>query len=345
MKFLTLVLLLVLPMCLFAQEHYTSTDKEAIKNYVLANQDMDNSLYDEATVKLQKAIEIDPKFVEAQMQLGGIYQLKGMYKESIPYLRAAIAINPNVHRAVYLKLGEAEISNSEYAIAKAHLEKYLEQPYIIETDRFKAHKLIADCNFSIEAIKHPVQFTPINMGAEVNTADDEYLPVTTADESMLIFTRKINNNEDFYKSSRINGKWQTSVPLSAQINTRYNEGAQSISQDGKVLFFTGCNRPDGLGRCDIYISLKRGNDWSKPFDLSQPLNTSGWESQPSISADGRTLYFVSNRKGGYGGYDIWKSKLSDKGWGEPINMGPKRGNGVSQKIWGTPLIPAVTRTA
>ena len=91
---------------------------------------------------------------------------------------------------------------------------------------------------------------------------------------------------------------------------------------GNILFFTGCNRPDGLGRCDIYISQKKGDDWGKPFDLQPPVNTPGWESQPSISADGRTLYFVSNRKGGYGGYDIWKSTLTDKGWGEPENLGP-----------------------
>jgi outer membrane protein OmpA-like peptidoglycan-associated protein len=168
-----------------------------------------------------------------------------------------------------------------------------------------------------------VPFKPVNLGSEINTAADEYLPVATADEATLIFTRKINNNEDFYKSNKLNDKWQTAVYLSDQINTpQYNEGAESISQDGKYLFFTGCNRPDGLGRCDIYIAQKKGDDWSKPFDLSPPVNTTGWESQPSISADGKTLYFVSNRKGGYGGYDIWKSHLTDKGWGEPENMGP-----------------------
>jgi Tol biopolymer transport system component len=91
-------------------------------------------------------------------------------------------------------------------------------------------------------------------------------PTATADESTLIFTRKINNNEDFYKSFKLDNKWQTATYLSNNINTvNYNEGAQSISQDGKYLFFTGCNRPDGLGRCDIYISQKKGNDWGKPI--------------------------------------------------------------------------------
>jgi outer membrane protein OmpA-like peptidoglycan-associated protein len=246
-----------------------------------------------------------------------------MYKDAIPQFRAVVKLNPEYNRAIYLKLGEAEINNAEYNSAKPNLEKYLTYPYITEANRFYARKLITDCEFSLNALQHPVPFTPINMGPEINTADDEYLPVATADESMLIFTRKIANNEDFYKSMKLDSKWQTATYLSNQINTpNFNEGAQSISQDGKYLFFTGCNRPDGLGRCDIYIAQKKGNDWVKPFDLSPPINTPGWESQPSISADGRTLYFVSNRKGGYGGYDIWKSTLTPKGWGEPENMGP-----------------------
>jgi outer membrane protein OmpA-like peptidoglycan-associated protein/tetratricopeptide (TPR) repeat protein len=313
-----------LPVLIFAQQRqFSTTDKEAIKYASLANDDIDGNAYDDAIQKLQKAIQLDPKFIEAQAQLGDLYRLKRQYKDCIPYFKAVVAINPDFNRSVYLKLGEAEINIAEYNTAKTDLEKYLTFPNSSEANRYYVKKLIGDCEFSINAMLHPVPFKPINMGPEINTANDEYLPVATADESMLIFTRKINSNEDFYKSMKVDGSWQTATYLSAQINTpNYNEGAQSISQDGKFLFFTGCNRPDGLGRCDIYIAQKKGNDWGKPFDLSPPVNTPGWESQPSISADGRTLYFVSNRKGGYGGYDIWKSRLTDKGWGEPENLGP-----------------------
>jgi len=321
---ITLILLFFLPVWLFAQHRqYTTTNKEAIKLFALANQDIDENLYDEAIQQLYQAVKLDDKFIEAHAQLGDILRLKRIYKDAIPQFKSVIRLNPEYNRAIYLKLGEAELNNAEYAAARPHLEKYLTYPYITETNRYYARKLISDCDFSIGAMQNPVPFKPINMGAEINTIDDEYLPVATADESMLIFTRKINNNEDFYKSVKQNDKWQTATYLSNQINTPdFNEGAQSVSQDGKYLFFTGCNRPDGLGRCDIYISQKRGNDWSKPYDLSSSINTPGWESQPSLSADGRTLYFVSNRKGGYGGYDIWKSILTDKGWGEPINLGP-----------------------
>lgn len=322
--FFLLVFILFLSATVYAQERqYSTTDKEAIKQYALANESIDEHLYDDAIAQLQKSIEADKKFVEAHYLLADTYRLKRRNKESIDEFKQVIALNPEFNRAVYLKIGDTEITETQYADALKHLKKYLTYENLTPQNEQWARKLVADCEFSINAIANPVQFKPVNMGPEINTSDDEYLPVATADEATLIFTRKINNNEDFYKSDKAGGKWQTATYLSDQINTpNYNEGAQSISQDGKYLFFTGCNRPDGLGRCDIYISQKKDGGWSKPFDLSPPVNTSGWESQPSISADGRTLYFVSNRKGGYGGYDIWKSVLTDKGWGEPENLGP-----------------------
>jgi outer membrane protein OmpA-like peptidoglycan-associated protein/Tfp pilus assembly protein PilF len=305
------------------QKQYSTTNREAIKYFASANQNLDDHSYDEAIDNLHKAISEDSKFVEAHAQLADVLRLRHIYKQAIEQYLKVIELSPDFNRAVYLKLGEIEISEAKYGQAQQHLEKYLTYPDITPQNNAYAQKLIVDAKFSIQAVQRPVAFKPVNMGPEINTADDEYLPVATADESMLIFTRKINNNEDFYKSVNNNGKWQIATYLSDQINTpQYNEGAQSISQDGKYLFFTGCNRPDGMGRCDIYIAQKKGDDWGKPFDLSAPVNTSGWESQPSISADGRTLYFVSNRKGGYGGYDIWKSTLSKKGWGEPENLGP-----------------------
>jgi outer membrane protein OmpA-like peptidoglycan-associated protein len=305
------------------QKQFSTTNKTAIGYFVDANHSLDDNMYDEAATQLKQAIEEDGKFIEAHLLLADVYHAKRLYQASIAEYLKVIALNPEFNKAVYLKLGSDEIGVAQYESALKHLQKYLSYPDITPKTSTMAQKLVADCTFSIDAVAHPVPFKPLNMGPAINTADDEYLPVATADESTLIFTRKINNNEDFYKSIMVDGKWQTATYLSSRINTpEYNEGAQSISQDGKFLFFTGCNRPDGMGRCDIYVAQKKGDDWGKPFDLSAPVNTPGWEAQPSISADGRTLYFVSNRAGGYGGYDIWKSTLTDKGWGEPENLGP-----------------------
>ncbi|HEK21581.1 OmpA family protein [Mucilaginibacter sp.] len=318
-----LFLLLIASFACAQEKRYSTSNQEAIKNFSLANESIDEHLYDEAIALLQKAVDADSKFIEAHALLGDVLRMRRMFKPAAEQFNQAIALNPEYNKGLYLKVADCEIPNAMYEPALRHLEKYLTYTNNTPQNIAYAQKLIADCKFSIQAIAHPVAFTPVNMGADINTADDEYLPVATADEAELIFTRKINNNEDFYKSDKVGNKWQKATYLSDVINTpMYNEGAQSISQDGKYLFFTGCNRPDGLGRCDIYIAQKKGNDWAKPFSIGAPLNTSGWEAQPSISADGRTLYFVSNRKGGYGGYDIWLSHLTDKGWSEPENMGP-----------------------
>ena len=324
MKFLSVVVLLfILPAYLFSQERqYTTTNRQAIKYYSVAMQDIDDHAYDEAFDQLQKAIEEDSSFVEAHSELGDMNRLMRRHQAAVTQYLKVIALSPDFSRAVYLKIGQEEISLARYESALTHLQKYLTYPDVDAHTAFLAKKLIDDCTFSIDAMQHPVPFKPVNMGPNINTANDEYYPMETADESELIFTRKINNNEDFYKSMKVNGVWQQATYLSDKINTPdHNEGAQSITQDGRFLFFSGCNRPDGLGSCDIFIAQKSGDDWVKPFNLGPPVNTPGWESQPSISADGRTLYFTSNRRGGYGGYDILKSRLTDKGWCEPENLG------------------------
>ena len=289
-----------------------------------ANKSLDNMAYDDAIVNLNKAIEADTKFFEAHALLADVMRQRRLNPLNIiEEYKKVLALNPNFSRAVYLNLGEVELSQAKYQDALQHIQKYLTFPSLTVKDKTRAEKLIKDCNFSIVALSHPVAFNPVNAGSAINTNDDEYSPVLTADDKTIIFTRQISGNEDFYNSVKTDTIWQKATYLSARINTpNFNEGSQSISPDGKYLFFTGCNRPDGMGRCDIYIVQKRGDNWDKPFNLGAPINSPGWESQPSISSDGNTFYFVSNRAGGYGGYDIWKSKLGPKGWEAPENLGP-----------------------
>ena len=323
-KFASILLLILISAFCYGQQGYSTRNKTAIKYYVTANQSLDNLAYDEAIANLLKAIETDAKFVEAHALLADIMRQRRLNPISIiDEYKKALALNPDFSRAAYINLAEVELSQAKYQDALQHIQKYLTYPSISVKDKTRADKIAKDCTFSINALSHPVSFNPVNVGAAINTVADEYSPVVTADEKTIIFTRQINANEDFYHSDKIDSIWQKATYLSSRINTpNFNEGSEAISPDGKYLFFTGCNRPDGMGRCDIYVVQKKGNDWDKPFNLGSPLNTAGWESQPSISPDGGTLYFVSNRPGGYGGYDIWKSKLGAKGWGIPENLGP-----------------------
>jgi outer membrane protein OmpA-like peptidoglycan-associated protein len=307
-----------------AQISYSTQNKSAIKSFEKASYFLDLNKFSEATVELKQAISIDSNFTEAYLLLADVYRVSYDYVNAkVSYLNA-YKVNPNIAPERYFYLAECELKTGDYENAIIHFNDYLTKANPPEARIIHTNKLLKDCSFAINAIKNPVPFKPVNLGEKINSIYDEYFCSLTIDENNVIFTRQINNNEDFFHSYKIDNEWLQAKNMGNTINTpSYNEGAQCISPDGKFLFFTGCNRPDGLGRCDIYVSQKEGDNWSKPVNLGHPINTKGWESQPSLSADGRTLYFVSDRKGGYGSYDIWKSTLNENNkWETPINLGP-----------------------
>lgn len=266
------------------------------------------------------------KFQYAFIQLGDINRRLKAYDEAKSAYNAVLALGKTIDAHIYYGLAEAELNTGDYSNALQHINRFIRDYKGGDKDFLaKANKYLEDCIFSIEAIKHPVKYEPINIGPEVNSVYRDYFPAITADGKQLIFSRNINNNEDFFISEKDGDKWSVPVPLSPKINTpNFNEGAQSVTPDGMYLFFTGCGRPDGFGSCDIYMSHKEGKDWSEPFNVGDNVNSVYWDSQPAISPDGRTLYFVSNRPGGFGSYDIWKSTLQSDGyWSKAVNLGPK----------------------
>ncbi len=202
-----------------------------------------------------------------------------------------------------------------------HFEQYLSIESRNKTLIAKAKKLLTTCQFSRKSKGSPVPYEPTNLGDEINTTNSEYLPSLTADESLLIYTQRIHGQEDFYISKKVDGKWQKGKPMD-DVNTDYNEGAQNISADGKFLVFTACDRRDGYGTCDLYFTEVSNGKWTKPANMGNRINTRKWESQPSLSADGKALYFSSNREGGFGNNDIYVSYCDEEGnWGEPQNLG------------------------
>jgi len=305
----------------FAQ---SSSNRKAQASFEKAGPYIDKQDYSSAEQALKTAVEADPLFQNAYILLAGIYKIQKKYIDSKFAYQKALLINKNVAPEVTFGLAEVEFATQDYDKAKQLFNDFLAIDVSSERAR-KAKKYLLDCDFAKIGIAKPVKYSPVNLGNGVNTADPEYFPALTADGETMIFTRQVNGNEDFWTSQFKNNAWSLATPLSAKINTtRYNEGAQTISPDGKYLFFTGCNRPDGLGRCDIYVSHREGKDWGEPYNVGKPVNSEYWESQPAISPDGRTLYFISNRPGGSGGYDIWKSTITDDAkWGPAINLGPE----------------------
>lgn len=198
---------------------------------------------------------------------------------------------------------------------------------ICSLDQFYCEKnignLVECCNFSIQAINNPVNFTPINLGPNINSDLSENGPAITSNGDMILFTRRVLNKqnhpqEDFYFSIKKNDIWENSKAFPYPLNTPFNEGALSFSSDKSKIIFTACNRDDSFGSCDLYWGNSNSMNFSNCGDY---LNTKFWESQACFSPDGNYLYFVSNRPGGYGGTDIWISQIINGEFSLPINAG------------------------
>lgn len=321
---------------LFAQfDKYSSTSKEAISLYERAERGYRADNFYAAKIDVANAIKADTTFVEAYMLLGELLGKEGKYDETLSLYLKATRINGEAFPISFILLGSVQFYLQKYEEAKASYEKFLTIKETKQESRDLVEYEIKRCDFRIRALKNPVPFIPKNLGPNVNSENDEYLPALTTDEQTLIYTVRLPRenipansknkfNEDFYISHYEKDKWQIREPIGDQINTLNNEGAQSISADGQVLYYTACEKSGGLGGCDIFYSKKAGDTWSKPMNIGPPVNTQYWEAQPSISADGRTLYFASGRPGGIGDFDIWKSTLEDNGkWTDPVNLGPR----------------------
>jgi outer membrane protein OmpA-like peptidoglycan-associated protein len=339
-----IAIVVILPIWGWAQlkpGQYFSSNKKAIRYFEEAQVKYNEQKVEETFNLLQKAIETDPQFIDAYIMRANLYENAGKKTECITDLKKAIEIDASYFpNALYL-VAEIQFSEANYQEAKHYSELFLKHTTINEQTKGKAEKIYKNACFAVEAVKNPVPFNPINLGANVNSKLKDYLPSLSADEQTLLFARTLpkdstkaisraNGQEDFFISKFINNQWTLAKNLGKPINTPYNEGAQSLSPDGQWLVFTGC--PDkvygypegrtGQGSCDLFFSIKKGERWTDPKNLGTPINTKYWESQPSISSDGKTIYFVSNRPGGKGGMDIWKSTLSENGqWSNPINLG------------------------
>ncbi|NQY08764.1 MAG: PD40 domain-containing protein [Flavobacteriales bacterium] len=178
----------------------------------------------------------------------------------------------------------------------------------------------------------PVDVEIINMGSTINSTASDYVPLINADESVLYFTSRragSSNNkldpygkyfEDIYYSAKENEKWTAPQKLNEKVNTELHDAAVSLSADGRTLIIYRTNQ--NLLSGDLFECVFEGNDWSQPLKLNDHINSQYVESSAVVSSDGNTLYFSSNRPGGYGGFDIYRvKKLNNGKWSMPLNVG------------------------
>ena len=173
----------------------------------------------------------------------------------------------------------------------------------------------------------------LNMGMLVNSRSADYGPSLSINNDILLFTSKrklvdrsiaFKPDEDLYISRKDDyGTWAKATPIE-DLNTNYNEGSPCISSDGKTLIFSRCFSPGAIGHCDLYIStLEEDSTWTTPKNLGPTINSVAWDSHPALSHQGDTLYFASDRLGGFGLSDIYFSTRDEKGnWKPALNLGP-----------------------
>ena len=290
--------------------------------------------YERVLQETNTAIARAPQYVNALLLRGEVLYLLQRHNESAETYGRVIEIAGDRIPQAHFYSGMSYLLTGRYEQAKKRLLHFISLDSYSRVLVEEANDALHACDFAIYAMQHPVEFDPVNMGPAINSADAEYSPAVTADGQTLVFTRRINSKlaargnrvtevEDFYVSYWLDGVWTEAVNLGPPINTSNNEGAQSLSADGRDLYFTACNRPDGMGSCDLYYSRRTGQAWQPPVNLGPVVNSSSWDSHPSVSSDGKELYFASARGGGYGKMDIWVSTKSEDGqWQAPKNLGP-----------------------
>lgn len=235
----------------------------------------------------------------------------------------------------YKYLGDAY--HLDYQFDKA-IETYKNFIEVMSENKKTDNVLFAETNRKIEMCKtgknlvaNPIKLKMQNLGKNVNSPFGDYSPVLSADQNTLFFTSRRpettggqkdgdgNSMEDIYMSGKTKTGWSKAINIGEPINTEWHEATVGISPDGQTILIYKDDNGDG----NIYSTSLDGDIWSKPVKLNENINSKYWEPSACISADGNKLYFTSDRPGGFGGRDLYVSKLTPEGdWGRAINLGP-----------------------
>ena len=270
-----------------------------------------------------KALENSPQWESPKLLIASIYANSKEINKAVSYLLSAYYNDENINLDGIKKITKLYYENGFYEESLKYAKLLILKDSVRFYDSREIRMIIKSSKFSINAINNPVDFSPKNLGSNINSSKEEYLPAISYNGKNLVYSRRLKKNnvfqEDFYVSKLDeNSNWILSKPYFGTLNTNGNEGAFPFSSDTGYSVFTACDRFDSMGSCDLYILFNNST-----FNAGKIINSKSWESQGCFSPDGRYLYFVSNRSGGYGGKDIWRSQITDNGFLEPENLGPK----------------------
>jgi outer membrane protein OmpA-like peptidoglycan-associated protein/Tol biopolymer transport system component len=305
--------------------------KKAKQKYEDARTEMGNRNLEKGIKILEKLLEDEPNYLTARVLLINTYRMLGMTDKAELHCNTAANLKPKDPQLapIYLQVMDFSIQKGEYEKAKEFANRFLtvagSRPNNLTA---MCRRVIASCDYAVEGMKKPVEFKPRAISKATNRLPIQYFPVLSADQQTMIFTARVGDkadqDENIYSMKKVNGEWGEPEFIKS-LNTFQNEGTCTISGDGRIMIFTTCKGSEErpiYGQCDLFITYNEGGEWTKPQNMGAVVNSKSYDTQPSLSADGRTLYFVSNRPGGFGKEDIWVTNLDAQGqWTKPRNLG------------------------
>lgn len=298
----------------------------------------ENDNYLRALPLYLKLIDKYPNEPFYRYRAGICYLYKTDEKEkAIEMLDKVETQNPKLPDLNYY-LGRAYHINYKFEQAVSYFNAYIKENPPAKKKEIASH-YIDYCNNAPAVMSNKVKVEIKNLGPSVNTKESEYAPVISADESVLIYTYKGERStgglqdlkfrpdpngdyyEDVFISYKVGSNFQNGEPIGNNINTKQHDACIALSPDGQTLFIYKSDPKHATG--DIYVSNLKGQTWGVPKKLNENINTKYWEGSCSLSADGNSLYFASERPGGFGGRDIYVSHRQKNGdWGKAENLGP-----------------------
>jgi hypothetical protein len=276
-------------------------------------------------LKVYKKYKDDPK---VNFRVGFCY-LKTNYDKakSLPYLLFADSVKGSSFESIQFNLAQAYFYRHDFEKANNFAKKYLSLKSRNSEELIVLDRFMEMCNNAKTLVTNPLKVTFVNMGENINSPQDDYIPFITEDETFIVFSsaRKYNNEyqqfiRGIYISNKLDGIWQKAKSASSKINTDENAEAVGINKDGSLILahVDRLSAPN-----EIFFSQKsKTGTYSELADIGKNINSKFGEAGASISQSGDTLFFSSDRPGGKGGFDIYYSiKLPDGTWGIPFNIG------------------------
>jgi outer membrane protein OmpA-like peptidoglycan-associated protein/tetratricopeptide (TPR) repeat protein len=303
--------------------------KEAVKD---AEGQINRKEYAAAKQSLTNAINQKPNFAIAWRLLGVVNTRIQNYEEAAAAYEKLFKLDGELSKAAYFEAGQANMKLYEYSLALRYFERYkIADSRDFSTDEqtiqrgydLLVNREMNSCKFAQSIDFKQITDTVENMGNVINSSGDEYLPTLTSDGKILVFTSDKGGENIMVSRKKENGDWTDSKSIGKGINTSGNEGMAKLTASGRTLYFAACGREVGLGGCDIFTA-NFDYDEATGYDANivKELSSKQWDSQPTISCDGKMMYFASNRAGGFGGTDIWFSTQNEQGiWAVPTNLG------------------------